>query len=190
MSRVGNKPIPLTAGVTVTTAGQLVTLKGPKGSLSETLPTNLSVKVENNQLLVKRANDTDAVKKYHGTMRAILANGVLGVSQGFKKDLELVGIGYRAAMRGTNLVLTIGYSHEVVITPQPGVKITTPEQTQISVEGVSAQAVGETAAQIRAVRPPEPYQGKGIKYKGEKIVRKEGKRAAAAAAPAAPAAKK
>jgi large subunit ribosomal protein L6 len=189
MSRVGNKPITLSSGVTVTSAGQVITVKGPKGSLTETLPHHLSIQIEGNELQVKRANDTEEVKKYHGTMRAILSNAVTGVSQGFKKELELVGIGYRAAMRGTNLVLTIGYSHEVVITPQPGVKISTPEQTQISVEGVSAQAVGETAAQIRAVRPPEPYQGKGIKYKGERIVRKEGKRAAAAAAPA-PAAKK
>jgi large subunit ribosomal protein L6 len=189
MSRVGNKPISLTTGVTVTSVGQVVTVKGPKGSLNETLPPYLSVTVEGNQLLVKRAKDIEQVKKYHGTLRAILANAVVGVSQGFKKDLELVGIGYRAAMRGADLVLTVGYSHEVVIKPQPGVKISTTEQTQIAVEGVSAQAVGETAAQIRAVRPPEPYQGKGIKYKGEKIVRKEGKRAAAAAAPA-PAAKK
>jgi large subunit ribosomal protein L6 len=189
MSRVGNKPIPLTPGVTVTSAGQVVTVKGPKGSVSETLPKHLSITVEGSVLNVKRANDIEQVKKSHGTLRAILSNAVTGVSQGFKRDLELVGIGYRAAMRGNNLVLTIGYSHEVVITPQPGVKISTPEVTQITVEGVSAQAVGETAAQIRAVRPPEPYQGKGIKYKGEKIVRKEGKRAAAAAAPA-PAAKK
>lgn len=189
MSRVGNKPIALTTGVSVSTAGQVVTVKGPKGSLSETLPQYISLQIEGNVVHVQRANDSENVKKYHGTMRAILANAVTGVSQGFKKELELVGIGYRAAMRGANLVLTIGYSHEVVITPQPGVKISTPEQTQVVVEGVSAQAVGETAAQIRAVRPPEPYQGKGIKYKGERIVRKEGKRAAAAAAPA-PAAKK
>lgn len=184
MSRVGNKVIVLPAGVTITTVGSLATVKGPKGSLEQKLPAHISLKTEGSNVFVKRASEEEATKKNHGTIRSLLANAVEGVTKGFRKELDLVGIGYRAAMRGANLVLTIGYSHEVVVTPQPGVKISTPELTQVVVEGISAQAVGETAAQVRAVRPPEPYQGKGIKYKGEKVVRKEGKRAAAAAAPA------
>lgn len=179
MSRVGNKLLTIPSGVTVTLAGTVATVKGSKGELSVAIPTGIAFSQEGTVLTVTRANDTSALKTLHGTTRANLANAVVGVSQGYKKDLELVGIGFRSVVKGQDLVLTVGYSHEVVITPLPGVKITVNENTKVSVEGVDKQAVGQVAASIRAVRKPEPYQGKGIRYKGEFIRRKEGKRAAA-----------
>jgi large subunit ribosomal protein L6 len=179
MSRVGNKLLPLPTGVTVTLQGSVALVKGGKGELSVTIPEGISFTQEGNVLTFTRANDTAALKTLHGTTRANVANAVVGVSQGYKKDLELVGIGFRSVVKGQDLVLTVGYSHEVVITPLPGVKITVNENTKVSVEGVDKQAVGQVAASIRAVRKPEPYQGKGIRYKGEYIRRKEGKRAAA-----------
>jgi len=177
MSRIGNKIIEIPAGVTVDIKDNNITVKGPKGTLTNTFNPHITYKVEGNHLTVCRPDDSIAMKTIHGTTRALLHNMVVGVSEGFKKKLEIVGIGYRAAMRGENLVLNIGYSHEVVITPDPGAKITTPSQTEVLVEGADRQAVGQTAARIRAVRKPEPYKGKGIKYENEFILRKEGKRA-------------
>jgi large subunit ribosomal protein L6 len=179
MSRVGNKILPLPAGVTVTLQGSSAIVKGSKGELTVAIPSGISFTQQNNVLTVTRENDTASIKTLHGTTRANLANAVTGVSQGYKKDLELVGIGFRSVVKGQDLILTVGYSHEVVITPLPGVKISVNENTKVSVEGVDKQAVGQVAASIRAVRKPEPYQGKGIRYKGEYIRRKEGKRAAA-----------
>jgi large subunit ribosomal protein L6 len=189
MSRVGNKPINLPEKVTYVVKDLSVQFDGPKGKLAVNIPKGFVLKQTDKQLNLVRPNDLEEVKKIHGTMRAILANAVTGVSVGFKQELELVGIGFRSAMKGPNLEMSIGFSHPVIVTPLPGVKVTITENTKLSIEGVDKQAVGEVAATIRSKRPPEPYQGKGIRYKGERIIRKEGKRAAAAAAPA-PAAKK
>ena len=177
MSRIGNKPITIPAGVEVTVNGSTVTTKGPKGTLTKTFQPIINVEVKDNQILVTRPNEEKATKQLHGTTRAIVATMVEGVSAGYKKTLTIVGIGYRCQMRGTNLVLNMGYSHEVVITPEEGVKISAPDALKIVVEGIDAQKVGQTAARIRSVREPEPYKGKGIKYVGEYIIRKEGKRA-------------
>ena len=177
MSRIGKKPITLPAGVNVTNNNNVVTVTGPKGTLTKTFDSIITISQEGNEVICTRPNDEIRARSLHGTTRALLNAMVVGVSEGFKKELEIVGIGYRAAMRGENIVLNMGYSHEVVIKPEPGVKITCTDATHIVVEGIDSQAVGQTAAVIRAVRQPEPYKGKGIKYKGEFILRKEGKRA-------------
>lgn len=179
MSRVGNKLIQVPTDVKVTLQQGLALVEGSKGKLSVTVPQGISFTQSGQVLTVTRENDTTALKTLHGTTRANLANAIVGVSKGYKKELELVGIGFRSVVKGEALVLTVGYSHEVTIQPLPGVKITVNENTKLSVEGVDKQAVGQVAAAIRAVRKPEPYQGKGIRYKGEYIRRKEGKRAAA-----------
>ena len=177
MSRIGNKIIDIPSGVTVTVTDNVVTVKGGKGEDALTLPNGITLSIEDGHITVKRLDDSKQQKELHGTARANLNNLIVGVSTGFTKELQLVGIGYRAAMRGSSVVLTIGYSHEVVITPDKGASIACNSATEIAVTGISRQAVGQTAARIREVRPPEPYNGKGIKYKGEHIVRKEGKRA-------------
>ncbi|MCR5079524.1 MAG: 50S ribosomal protein L6 [Bacilli bacterium] len=177
MSRIGLKPVVLPAGVTVTSNDGVVTVKGAKGELSVKLPANVSVEVEDGTLHVRRASEEQHNVMMHGTARANIANAVKGVSEGFKKELEMNGTGYHASMKGTSLVLAVGYSHEVVIEPKEGVKISCTDETHIAVEGCDKQKVGQTAALIRDVRRPEPYKGKGIKYKGEVIIRKEGKRA-------------
>jgi large subunit ribosomal protein L6 len=189
MSRVGNKLIPLPANVKFAIQNGVVNFEGPKGKLSLPLPKGFSLKQEGTSLKLTRPNDTEDVKKIHGTTRAIINNAVTGVSVGFKEELDLVGIGFRAVIKGPILEMAIGFSHPVIVKPLPGVKVTVNENTKLVIEGVDKQAVGETAATIRMQRPPEPYQGKGIRYRGERIIRKEGKRAAAAAAPAAPAKK-
>ena len=178
MSRIGNKVIELPAGVTVEVNGSVATVKGPKGSLDVKLNHGIEVKVEGNQVTCVRANDTKQIKQNHGTTRANLHNAVVGVSEGYKKSLEMRGIGYKAQMKGKAVELWAGYSHTVVIEPAEGVTIKIVDPTNIDVEGINKQAVGETAARIREVRPPEPYLGKGIRYKGEYVATKEGKRAA------------
>ena len=177
MSRIGKKPVVLPAGVTVTISGSHVEVKGPKGTLVRDFPEIITITQEGNEIICTRPNDEIVSRSLHGTTRALLNSMVVGVSEGFTKKLEIVGIGYRCQMRGTNLVLNMGYSHEVVITPEEGVKISAPDALKIVVEGIDAQKVGQTAARIRSVREPEPYKGKGIKYVGEYIIRKEGKRA-------------
>ena len=177
MSRIGHKVINIPAGTTVDVNKNVVTVKGPKGELTTTFNPMFTYEVNGTELTVKRPNDLKQTKALHGTTRALLHNMVVGVSEGFKKSLIIVGIGYRAQMRGNDLVLNIGYSHEVVITPEQGVKITCTSATELVVEGCDRQAVGQTAARIRAVREPEPYNGKGIMFKDEHIIRKEGKRA-------------
>ena len=177
MSRIGLKPVVLPAGVTVTENNGVVAVKGAKGELSVALPNNVSVEVKDGVLHVHRATEAQHNIMMHGTARANLANAIKGVSEGFKKELEISGIGYRCAMRGDSIVLWVGYSHEVVIKPVEGVKISAPDETHIVVEGIDKQKVGQTAALIHDVKRPEPYGGKGIKYKGEVIIRKEGKRA-------------
>ena len=178
MSRIGNKLINVPDGVTVTIADDnTVTVTGSKGTLVKQFSPVITINQEGNVITVSRSSDIKSHKQLHGTTRAILANMIEGVHDGFKKELEIVGIGYRAAMQGNKLVLNIWYSHPVEITPEEGVKVETPSQTSIIVSGIDKERVGEVAAQIRAVRKPEPYKGKGIKYKDEFILRKEGKTA-------------
>jgi len=180
MSRIGLKVINLPAGVTVSQANGVATVTGPKGTLTVNVPSVITVSVEGSEVRCTRANEAKHTKQLHGTTRANLADAVTGVTEGFKKEITIVGIGYRAAMRGENVVMNVGYSHEIVIKPEPTVKITCKDANNIIVEGISKQAVGQTAALIRGTREPEPYNGKGVMYKGEHIIRKEGKRAAAA----------
>ena len=177
MSRIGLKVIKLPENVTLEQAGEVMTVKGTKGSLEVRIPSVITVKNENGEVSCARANDEKHTKQLHGTTRANLADAIIGVTEGFKKELTIVGIGYRAEMRGANIVMHVGYSHDITIAPGPTVKISCPSATEIVVEGMSKQAVGQTAALIRGTREPEPYNGKGVMYKNEHIIRKEGKRA-------------
>ena len=180
MSRIGLKVIKIPAGVTVDVANEVATVKGPKGTLTVRVPSVIAVKIEGDELRCSRANEEKHTKQLHGTTRANLNDAIIGVTSGFKKELVIVGIGYRCQMRGDAIVMNVGYSHEIVIKPEPTVKISCPSATEIVVEGLSKQAVGQTAALIRGTREPEPDNGKGVMYKGEHIIRKEGKRAATA----------
>ena len=175
MSRVAKKPIALGKGVELNIQAENVTVKGPKGTLSIAKPAGVEVKVEDGNALLS-VNDP-ALLPMAGTLRAILANMVQGVSQGFERKLELVGVGYRAAMQGSDLNLSLGFSHPVLFKAPEGITIATPTQTEIVVSGADKQRVGEVAAKIRGFRPPEPYKGKGVKYAGEVIIRKEAKKA-------------
>jgi len=175
MSRIGKKPIEIPQGVTVTLDGNKITVKGPKGELSRELHNDIIVKIEENTILIERPSDNKLHRSLHGTTRSIVANMVEGVTNGYSRNLELVGVGYRASKNGANLVLNVGYSHPVEITPEAGIEIEVPAQTKITVKGIDKERVGAIAANIRSVRLPEPYKGKGIKYEGEKIRRKEGK---------------
>lgn len=180
MSRIGRKHIELPSGVSVTLNGSVADVKGPKGELKVNIPSGITVEnVDEKTLAVKRENDTMQLKENHGTTRALLHNAIVGVSQGYTKNLIIVGIGYRAAMRGSDIVLNVGYSHEIVLPVIKGVTVTCPSATEITVSGISKEDVGQMAALIRATRKPEPYGGKGVMYKGEHIIRKEGKRAGA-----------
>lgn len=176
MSRLGKLPVPIPSGVTASLSGAELKVKGPKGELSFTIPSNVSVTQESDAVAVQPADETNRARAMWGTARATIANMVQGVTQGFTRDLELVGVGYRAQMQGTDLKLALGLSHDVVYTPRPGIKIATPKPTEIKIEGADRQAVGQTAAEIREFRPPEPYKGKGIKYSDEYVRRKEGKK--------------
>jgi large subunit ribosomal protein L6 len=175
MSRVGKKPIEIPAGVTVTLNGNVVTVKGPKGELTRTFNPDIEIKVEENIINVSRPSESKEHRALHGTTRALLSNMVEGVSKGFEKALELIGVGYRAQKQGNKLVLNVGYSHPVEITPESGLEIEVPANTKIIVKGTSKERVGALAANIRDVRRPEPYKGKGIRYEGEFVRRKEGK---------------
>lgn len=176
MSRIGRLPVALPQGVTVTVeADNTVTVKGPKGTLSRKMSKAINIKIEGNEVVVTRPNDEKENRALHGLTRALLQNMVTGVTQGYQKALELVGVGYRASKQGKKLVLNVGYSHPVEIEPTEGIEIDVPAPTQVVVKGINNEAVGQLAAVIRAVRKPEPYKGKGIKYAGEVIRRKEGK---------------
>ncbi|MFL1676722.1 50S ribosomal protein L6 [Paenibacillus dendritiformis] len=175
MSRIGRKPITVPGGVTVTLDNSMITIKGPKGSLSREIHKDMKVSVEENVIHVERPSDNKLHRSLHGTTRSIISNMVNGVTEGFSKTLELVGVGYRANKTGNKLVLNVGYSHPVEITPEEGIEFELPAQTKIIVKGIDKERVGEYAAKIRSVREPEPYKGKGIKYEGERILRKEGK---------------
>ncbi|GAB2498475.1 50S ribosomal protein L6 [Pseudoxanthomonas sangjuensis] len=175
MSRVAKKPIALPKGVEINTQGDALNVKGPKGALSLAKPAGVEVKVENG--VVNLSPVTAGDDAITGTVRAILANTVKGVSEGFERKLELVGVGYRAAMQGKDLSLSLGFSHPVVFKAPEGITLATPTQTEILVQGADKQRVGEVAAKIRGFRPPEPYKGKGVKYSDETIIRKEAKKA-------------
>ncbi len=175
MSRIGKLPIPLPAGVTVAIDGQIVSVKGPKGELSLTISEPIKATLEDNTVIVSRPDDEAKSKSLHGLTRTLIANNVHGVSTGFTKTLEIVGTGYRAAAKGSNLELALGFSHPVVIEPPQGITLTVEGNTKIVISGVDKQAVGEVAANIRKIRKPEPYKGKGIRYEGERVRRKAGK---------------
>jgi len=175
MSRIGKKPIEIPAGVTVTKNDSTVTVKGPKGELTNTFNSDIAINIEENVINVTRPSEAKEHRSLHGTTRSLLANMVEGVSKGFEKSLELVGVGYRAQKQGTKLVLNVGYSHPVEFEPEAGVEIEVPANTKIIVKGYNKEKVGALASNIRAVRPPEPYKGKGIRYEGENVRRKEGK---------------
>ncbi|MEY4480257.1 MAG: hypothetical protein RLZZ267_935 [Bacillota bacterium] len=175
MSRIGRKPISIPAGVDVKIDNNQITVKGPKGTLSRALHKDIQVVVEGSEILVQRPSDNKLHRSLHGTTRSVVNNMVSGVTEGFVKNLELVGVGYRANLAGKNLNLAVGYSHPVEISPEAGIEFEVPANNKIVVKGIDKERVGAVAAQIRAVREPEPYKGKGIKYENEKILRKEGK---------------
>ena len=175
MSRIGRKPIAIPAGVEVKVNGNVVTVKGPKGTLSETLNSNISVTVEGSEVLVTRPNDEKENRSLHGLSRTLINNMVIGVTEGYTKNLEINGVGYRAQKQGKNLVLNLGYSHQVIMPEIDGITIDVPNPNAIVISGPNKQMVGQFAAEVREKRPPEPYKGKGIKYAGEYIRRKEGK---------------
>ncbi|MED1205646.1 50S ribosomal protein L6 [Heyndrickxia acidicola] len=175
MSRVGKKPIEIPSGVTVTLDGNTVTVKGAKGELTRSFNPDITISVEENIINISRPSEAKAHRALHGTTRALLANMVEGVSNGYQKSLELIGVGYRAQKQGAKLVLNVGYSHPVEFEAENGLEIEVPSNTKIIVKGISKERVGALAAKIRDVRPPEPYKGKGIRYEGEFVRRKEGK---------------
>jgi large subunit ribosomal protein L6 len=175
MSRIGKKPITVPVGVEINIDGNRVTVKGPKGTLTRDVHTDMQVKLAENELSVERPSEHRTHRALHGTTRSIIFNMVEGVSNGFAKTLDLVGVGYRATKKGSNVVLNVGYSHPVEITPLEGIELDVTSQTQVVVKGIDKEKVGAMAANIRSVREPEPYKGKGIKYIDERIRRKEGK---------------
>ena len=177
MSRIGKQPIVIPAGVTVTVNdNNEVTATGSKGTLTKEFNKEMIIKIENNEIVVVRPNEEKFTRSLHGTTRALIHNMVVGVSEGFKKTLKLVGVGYRAAVKGNGLELSLGYSHPVIIDPINNIKFTVDKNTTIVVEGIDKDIVGQVAADIRSKRPPEPYKGKGVKYEDEVIRRKEGKK--------------
>ena len=177
MSRIGKQPITVPAGVDVTIDGATVTVKGPKGELTRSFPSIMIIKREGDDILVERPNDSREARSYHGLVRTLVANMVEGVSQGFSKKLQLVGVGYRAALKGKDLELQLGFSHPVLVEAPENITFEVPSQTEIIVSGPSKEQVGQVAADVRAWRKPEPYKGKGIRYEGEHVRRKLGKAA-------------
>ena len=177
MSRIGRQPIPVPAGVSIAIDPGRVMVNGPLGELTQQLPVRMIVERHEDELVVTRPTDRGEDRALHGLTRSLIANMVEGVTKGFEKKLEIQGVGYRATLKGTSLELNVGYSHPVVIDPPEGISFEVPVPTQISVKGVDKQQVGEIAAKIRKTRPPEPYKGKGIRYEGEYVRRKVGKRA-------------
>ena len=177
MSRIGKKPIAIPAGVDVKINGSVVTVKGPKGELKDTFNADMSIAMENNEIVVTRPSDNKEHRALHGLTRTLIANMVEGVSVGYKKELEVNGVGYRAQKQGKNLVMNLGYSHQVIMPEVDGITVEVPNNNSIIISGADKQKVGQFAAEVREKRPPEPYKGKGIKYVGEYIRRKEGKAA-------------
>jgi large subunit ribosomal protein L6 len=175
MSRIGRQPIPVPGGVEVQIDGRAVTVKGPKGELSHTVAEPIDVKLEDGTIMVARPNDENTVRALHGLTRALLSNMVVGVTQGYTKTLEIVGVGYRVQAKGSNLEFSLGYSHPIVVEAPDGITFRVERPTVFSIEGIDKQKVGEVAANIRKLRKPDPYKGKGVRYQGEQIRRKVGK---------------
>jgi large subunit ribosomal protein L6 len=176
MSRIGKKAVAIPTGVTLTLSGQTVTVKGPKGELAWTVVEEIVVKHENGELSLSPRDESTRARAMWGLSRTLVANMVHGVTQGYEQNLELVGVGYRAAMKGSALGMQLGFSHEVDIPPPPGISFAVGKPTEVKISGIDKQLVGETAARIRKIRPPEPYKGKGVRYAGEAVRRKEGKK--------------
>ena len=175
MSRIGKAPISIPSGVEVTIAGRTVTVKGPKGTLSREVPGEITVRKEESTLLVERPNDERQNRAMHGLSRTLVNNMVTGVTEGFTKELDIVGVGYRAEAQGQNLRLALGFSHPVIVPAPDGISFEVPAQTKIIVKGIDKELVGQVAADIRAIRKPEPYKGKGVRYANERVLRKAGK---------------
>ena len=175
MSRIGKKPIDVPAGVTVTLEGRHVTVKGPRGTLSRSLPPIVNVQIEGSVINVVRPNDENASKAMHGLTRTLVANMVDGVTKGFQKNLEIVGVGYKAENKPYGLLMSLGYSHQIEVKAPEGIKLNAPTPTTVVIDGANKEVVGQIAAEIRSLRPPEPYKGKGVKYQGEIVRRKAGK---------------
>ena len=175
MSRIGRKPILIPAGVEVKVEGSMVTVKGPKGTLTNTFNADMAIAVEGNEIIVTRPSDVKEHRSLHGLTRTLIANMVIGVTEGFKKELQVNGVGYRVQKQGTNLVMNLGYSHQVIMPEIDGITVEVPGPNSIIISGPDKQKVGQFAAELRGKRPPEPYKGKGIKYSTETIRRKEGK---------------
>jgi large subunit ribosomal protein L6 len=185
MSRIGNMPIAVPAGVDVKLIDHLVHVKGPMGELERSIPSEISVRIEDGQILVERPTDNRVHRSLHGLSRTLVANMVEGVTKGFQKILEVRGVGYRAAVEGSDLIIQVGYSHPVHVSPRPGISFEVGQETNtrmpfIVIKGINKEDVGQTAAEIRKVRPPEPYKGKGIRYRGERVKIKAGKQGKAA----------
>ncbi|MEX0751402.1 MAG: 50S ribosomal protein L6 [Xanthobacteraceae bacterium] len=176
MSRIGKKAVTVPTGVSASVEGQTVKMKGPKGALQSVLHDEVSVKLQDGKVQIDPRNETKRARALWGTSRTMVANLIAGVTKGFERKLEISGVGYRAAVQGKNLQLALGYSHDIVYPIPEGIQIATPKPTEITIAGIDRQKVGQVAAEIRAFRPPEPYKGKGIKYVGEYIFRKEGKK--------------
>lgn len=175
MSRIGRKPIAIPAGVEVKVDGQTVTVKGAKGTLTQTFHPHMSIKVEDGSIIVSRPNDEQLNRSLHGLTRTLISNMVEGVSKGFSKELDVIGVGYRVQKQGKNLVMNLGFSHQVIMPEVPGITIDCPSANKIVISGPDKQQVGQFAAEVREKRPPEPYKGKGIRYTGEYVRKKEGK---------------
>jgi large subunit ribosomal protein L6 len=176
MSRIGKKPVAIPTGVTANVEGQTVKMKGPKGALALVLPDDVTVKMDNGAIKVDPKTETQRARAMWGTSRTLVANLVTGVTKGFEDKLEITGVGYRASVQGKNLQIALGYSHDVIYPIPEGIAIVTPKPTEILITGMDKQKVGQVAAEIRGFRPPEPYKGKGVRYSGEYIFRKEGKK--------------
>jgi large subunit ribosomal protein L6 len=177
VSRIGKKPIVIPKNVTVTLNGNVVKVKGPKGELQRAIHPNIKIEMKESEIEFKRSNDLKFNRALHGLSRALIQNMILGVSEEFKKTLDIVGVGYKVELKGSNLLLNIGYSHPIYFMPPTGIKLESPTPTQIIISGIDKQLVGQVAAKIRSIRKPEPYKGKGIKYSNEQILRKAGKTA-------------
>ena len=175
MSRIGRKAIQVPGGVNVSLDNTVLTVKGPKGTLTREFHKDMKINISESEIVVERPSDNKVHRSLHGTTRTLIANMVSGVTEGFTRNLELVGVGYRASKSGDKIVLNVGYSHPVEIAPEQNIEFEVPSNTKITVRGIDKERVGAIAAQIRSVREPEPYKGKGIKYEGERIIRKEGK---------------
>ena len=175
MSRIGKRPIPIPSGVTVSIGEEAVEVKGPKGQLRQPLPPGITFEISNGEVKAALARDDGELRKFHGLARTLVANAVLGVAEGFKRELDIVGVGYRAEVKGRQVVFALGYSHPIVLDIPPAIDITVDKQTHVTVTGVDKQLVGEVAANIRAMRKPDPYKQKGVRYTGEVLKKKQGK---------------